>query len=190
MAKCFFHGLDLQGVFIHSLASIFMYGTCILLYSECVCGFCLSSVVPIYSSPSVSFYPKVSSFNLKTSPKFNFFCIIHLHFKYTYIYDIKWCSIQKLDVFFSFFFSLTGGNVSKLLEFSKDLQELLQMQVEFKLPLSSLISEYQSWFDKKTPFDPAAYGFTSVVTLLEALPAVAEVSKFVLYSDPLTPKSD
>lgn len=156
-----------------------------------MCVFCLSSVVLTYSSPSVSFYPKVSSFNLKTSPKFNFFCIIHLHFKYTYIYDIKWCSIQKLDVFFFFFFfSLTGGNVSKLLEFSKDLQELLQMQVEFKLPLSSLISEYQSWFDKKTPFDPAVYGFASVVTLLEALPAVAEVSKFVLYSDPLTPKSD
>ena len=102
------------------------------------------------------------------------------------MYDIKWRAYRSL----MFFFSLTGGNVSKLLEFSKDLQELLQMQVEFKLPLSSLISEYQSWFDKKTPFDPAVYGFTSVVTLLEALPAVAEVSKFVLYSDPLTPKSD
>ncbi|XP_022794519.1 meiosis regulator and mRNA stability factor 1-like [Stylophora pistillata] len=70
-----------------------------------------------------------------------------------------------------------GGNVSKLLEFSKDLQELLQMQEEFKLPLSSLISEYQLWFEKKTPFDPAVYGFTSVVTLLEALPAVAEVTQ-------------
>ena len=66
--------------------------------------------------------------------------------------------------------------MSKLLEFSKDLQELLQMQEEFKLPLSSLISEYQLWFGKKMPFDPAVYGFTSVVTLLEALPAVGEVS--------------
>ena len=152
-----------------------------------VCVFCLSSVVPTYSSPSVSFYPKVSSFNLKTSPKFNFFFASS-----TYILNTLICMTSNGVAYRSlmFFFSLTGGNVSKLLEFSKDLQELLQMQVEFKLPLSSLISEYQSWFDKKTPFDPAVYGFTSVVTLLEALPAVAEVSKFVLYSDPLTPKSD
>lgn len=72
---------------------------------------------------------------------------------------------------------LTGGNVGKLLELSKDLQELLLVQEEFKLPLSSVISEYQLWFEKKSLFDPVVYGFTSVVTLLEALPAVVEVSE-------------
>lgn len=66
--------------------------------------------------------------------------------------------------------------MGKLLELSKGLHELLLMQEEFKLPLSSVISEYQLWFGKKTPFDPAVYGFTSVVTLLETLPTVAEVS--------------
>ena len=74
-------------------------------------------------------------------------------------------------------FLSTGGNVGKLLELSKDLQELLLMQEEFKLPFSSVISDYQLWFAKKTPFDPVVYGFTSVVPLLEALPAVAQVSE-------------
>ena len=107
------------------------------------------------------------------------------------MHDIKWCSIQQLNVFFLFFFfSLTGGNVSKLLEFTKDLRELLQKQKEFKLPLSSLISKYQVWFEKKTQFDPAVYGFASVITLLKALPAVVEVSVLVLYSKSLTPESD
>ena len=72
---------------------------------------------------------------------------------------------------------LTGGNVGKLLELSKDLQDLLLVQDEFKLPLSSVISEYQMWFEKKTPFDPVVYGFTSVVPLLQAFPSVVEVSK-------------
>ena len=66
--------------------------------------------------------------------------------------------------------------MGKLLELSKDLHELLLTQEEFKLTLSTVVSEYQLWFGKKTPFDPVVYGFTSVVTLLEALPAVAEVS--------------
>lgn len=82
----------------------------------------------------------------------------------------------KFCCYFYFCFS-TGGNIYKLLELSKDLQELLLAQGEFKLPLSSVISEYQLWFGKKTFFDPAVYGFTSVVTLLEALPAVVEVSE-------------
>ena len=69
----------------------------------------------------------------------------------------------------------TGGNVSKLLELSKELQELLLIQEEFRLPLSAVLPEYQSWFAKKTPFDPVIYGFTSVVSLLEALPSVVEV---------------
>lgn len=69
----------------------------------------------------------------------------------------------------------TGGNVSKLLELSKELQELLLIQDEFRLPLCAVLSEYQSWFAKKTPFDPVIYGFTSVVSLLEALPSVVEV---------------
>ena len=72
---------------------------------------------------------------------------------------------------------LTGGNVGKLLELSKDLQDLLLVQDEFKLPLSSVICEYQMWFEKKTPFDPAYYGFTSVVPLLQAFPSVVEASK-------------
>lgn len=75
-----------------------------------------------------------------------------------------------------YFVLLTGGNIGKLLELSKEVEELLLAQDEFKLPLSSVISEYQLWFQKKTLFDPVTYGFTSVVTLLEALPAVAEVS--------------
>lgn len=66
--------------------------------------------------------------------------------------------------------------MGKLLELSKDLHELLLTQEEFKLPLSAVISEYQLWFGKKTPFDPVVYGFTSIVTLLEALPALAQVS--------------
>ena len=66
--------------------------------------------------------------------------------------------------------------MGKLLELSKDLHELLLTQEELKLPLSAVISEYQLWFGKKTPFDPVVYGFTSIVNLLEALPAVAEVS--------------
>lgn len=69
----------------------------------------------------------------------------------------------------------TGGNVSKLLELSKELQELLLIQEEFRLPLSAVLPEYQSWFAKKTAFDPVIYGFTSVVSLLEALPSVIEV---------------
>ena len=68
--------------------------------------------------------------------------------------------------------------MGKLLELSKDLHELLLTQEDFKLPLSAVISEYQLWFGKKTPFDPVVYGFTSIVTLLEALPAVAEVSTY------------
>lgn len=75
-----------------------------------------------------------------------------------------------------YFVLLTGGNIGKLLELSKEVEELLLAQDEFKLPLSAVISEYQLWFQKKTLFDPVTYGFTSVVTLLEALPAVAEVS--------------
>ena len=107
------------------------------------------------------------------------------------MHDIKWCSIQQLNVFFLFFFfSLTGGNVSKLLEFTKDLRELLQKQKEFKLPLSFLLSKYQVWFEKKTQLDPTVYGFASVITLLKALPAVVEVSVLVLYSKSLTPESD
>ena len=109
------------------------------------------------------------------------------------MHDIKWCSIQQLNVFFLFFFfffSLTGGNVSKLLEFSKDLWELLHEQEEFKLPFNSLNSKYEEWFEKKTQFDPAVYGFASVITLLKALPAVVEVSVLVLYSKSLTPESD
>ena len=66
--------------------------------------------------------------------------------------------------------------MGKLLELSKDLHGLLLTQEEFKLPLSAVISEYQLWFGKKTPFDPVVYGFTSIVNLLEALPAVVEVS--------------
>ena len=77
-------------------------------------------------------------------------------------------------------FLLTGGNVGKLLELSKEVEELLLAQDEFKLPLSSAISEYQLWFQKKTLFDPVIYGFTSVVTLLEALPAVTEVSREIV----------
>lgn len=69
----------------------------------------------------------------------------------------------------------TGGNVSKLLELSKELEELLLIQDEFRLPLCAVLSEYQSWFAKKTPFDPVVYGFTSVVSLLEALPSVVKV---------------
>ena len=108
------------------------------------------------------------------------------------MHDIKWCSIQQLNVFFLFFFFflLTGGNVSKLLEFTKDLRELLQEQKEFKLPFSSLISKYQVWFEKKTQLVPADYGFASVINLLKALPAVVEVSVLVLYSKSLTPESD
>lgn len=83
--------------------------------------------------------------------------------------------LELIEHFF-FFISSPGGNIGKLLELSKDLHELLLMQEEYKLPLSSVISDYQLWFGKKTPFDPVVYGFTSVVTLLEALPAVAEVS--------------
>ena len=52
---------------------------------------------------------------------------------------------------------------------------LLLIQDEFRLPLCAVLSEYQSWFAKKTPFDPVIYGFTSVVSLLEALPSVVEV---------------
>ena len=66
--------------------------------------------------------------------------------------------------------------MGKLLDLSKDLHELLLTQEEFKIPLSAVISEYQLWFGKKTPFDPVVYGFTSIVTLLEALPTVVEVS--------------
>lgn len=69
-----------------------------------------------------------------------------------------------------------GGNVTKLLSLSKDLKELLLAQDEFRLPLSSVISEYQLWFGRKTLFDPIVYGFSSVVTLLEALPAIVEVT--------------
>ena len=72
---------------------------------------------------------------------------------------------------------LSGGNVGKLLELSKELQELLLSQEEFKLPLSSVISEYQLWFEKKTLFDPVVYGFSSVMPLLETLPAVVEVTE-------------
>ncbi|KAJ7340352.1 hypothetical protein OS493_003095 [Desmophyllum pertusum] len=87
-----------------------------------------------------------------------------------------------------------GGNVGKLLELSKDLQELLLMQEEFKLPFSSVISDYQLWFAKKTPFDPVVYGFTSVVPLLEALPAVAQVARqgserWLILSQPLKIKA-
>ena len=69
----------------------------------------------------------------------------------------------------------TGGNVSMLLALSRDLKELLLAQDEFRLPLSSVISKYQHWFEKKTLFDPTLYGFSSVLTLLEALPATVEV---------------
>lgn len=62
-----------------------------------------------------------------------------------------------------------------LLALSRDLKELLLAQDEFRLPLSSVISKYQHWFEKKTLFDPTLYGFSSVLTLLEALPATVEV---------------
>ena len=62
-----------------------------------------------------------------------------------------------------------------LLALSRDLKELLLAQDEFRLPLSSVISKYQHWFEKKTLFDPTVYGFSSVLTLLEALPATVEV---------------
>ena len=71
---------------------------------------------------------------------------------------------------------LSGGNVGKLLELSKELKELLLAKEEFRLPLSSVISDYQLWFEKKTLFDPVVYGFSSVMPLLQALPAVVEVS--------------
>ena len=82
------------------------------------------------------------------------------------------CGKKSLTILHCF---STGGNVSKLLELSKELQELLLIQDEFRLPLCAVLSEYQSWFAKKTPFDPVIYGFTSVVSLLEALPSVVEV---------------
>lgn len=82
------------------------------------------------------------------------------------------CGKKSLTILHCF---STGGSVSKLLELSKELQELLLIQDEFRLPLCAVLSEYQSWFAKKTPFDPVIYGFTSVVSLLEALPSVVEV---------------
>ena len=82
------------------------------------------------------------------------------------------CGKKSLTILHCF---STGGNVSKLLELSKELEELLLIQDEFRLPLCAVLSEYQSWFAKKTPFDPVIYGFTSVVSLLEALPSVVEV---------------
>ena len=68
----------------------------------------------------------------------------------------------------------TGGNVSKLLELSKELEELLLIQEEFRLPFRQVLPEYRSRF-AKTLFDPGIYGFTLVVSLLEALPSVVEV---------------
>ncbi|XP_048575860.1 uncharacterized protein LOC5520570 isoform X1 [Nematostella vectensis] len=68
-----------------------------------------------------------------------------------------------------------GGVISKLLELSAELQELLKAQQEFKLPLSQVISAYQKWFNRRLPFDPMVYGFSSVRDLLDALPSVVEV---------------
>ena len=74
-------------------------------------------------------------------------------------------------------FHLLGGKVSKLLELSQELKELMSAQEEYKLPLSTVISEYQLFLGKKAPFDPVAYGFNSVVDLLGAFPSIVEVSK-------------
>lgn len=65
-----------------------------------------------------------------------------------------------------------------LLALSRDLKELLLAQDDFRLPLSSVISKYQHWFEKKNLFDPTVYGFSSVLTLLEALPATVEVHNY------------
>lgn len=73
-------------------------------------------------------------------------------------------------------FPPTGGNLNKLLEFSTELKDLLRLHPAFKLSVSSLISEYQTHYDKKEPFSPFVYGFSSVTDLLEALPSVIEVT--------------
>lgn len=70
---------------------------------------------------------------------------------------------------------LLGGVLDKLVELSLELEELLNAQPRFRLPLSHLISSYQKWFNRKSPFDPVNYGFLSVKDLLEALPTVVKV---------------
>jgi len=75
---------------------------------------------------------------------------------------------------------LVGGNFKKLEEFSKELQDLLKAQPQFRLPLSQLISVYQKWFNKKSPFDPVSYGFLSAKDLLEALPSLIQVNENTL----------
>lgn len=70
---------------------------------------------------------------------------------------------------------LLGGVLDKLVELALELEELLKAQQRFRLPLSHLISAYQKWFNRKSPFDPVNYGFLSVKDLLEALPTVVKV---------------
>ena len=78
-------------------------------------------------------------------------------------------------------FYTAAGNLGRLMEFGKELKDLLRVQPAFKLSLSSLIPEYQKHYGRKEPFDPYVYGFSSVTELLEALPSVVQVWNTFFY---------
>ena len=63
----------------------------------------------------------------------------------------------------------------KLLELGRELTELLTPHADFRLPLNAVICEYQKWFNRTLPFDPAVYGFSSFIDLLDVLPSIVEV---------------
>ena len=70
---------------------------------------------------------------------------------------------------------IAGGNIVKLLELGRELTELLTPHADFRLPLNTVICEYQKWFNRTLPFDPAVYGFSSFIDLLDVLPSIVEV---------------